>query len=314
MNQGFTIITNININQGRTLAPEFPINERAKPAGIFLPKPVRTVLVRICRQLLGVSLWFAMCSPIQVGAQTVIAVARNAQEVVLAADSKGVDIQTSAPSLLCKIRPVGEFWVAVAGHFNTRTGFAPQIDVWANLNQAAKSGGTPRDKIENFVGIFRPQLERLMKEMMTWDRANYDKITIITSVIFVAVDKGVPVFFERDFIKNTSISPKLDPINIAREDMADALVGNQIQLNCRGVCDAREFIETNAVTGIHLKPVDLAHFMVAYGVLTSPKVVGPPIEVLRMSKDGVAKWIQRETCKDTAGTEEPIKKLTNGKP
>jgi len=73
-------------------------------------------------------------------------------------------------------------------------------------------------------------------------------------------------------------------------------------------------IETSAVTSIQLKPVDLAHFMVAYGVLNSPKVVGPPIEVLRMSKDGVAKWIQRETCKDTTGTEEPIKKPTNGKP
>jgi hypothetical protein len=249
----------------------------------------------------------------------VIAVARNTEEVALAADSKGVDIQTSAPSFLCKVRPVGEFWVAVAGHFNSKAGRGPRIDVWANLDQAVKSGGTQRDKVENFVGIYRPQLEQLMKEMTIWDRATYDKINIVTSVIFVAVDKGVPVFFQRDFIKNTSKSSPSNPVNIAREDMADALVNNQIQLNCRGACancgscDAREFIEKNAATGFALKPVDLAHFMVAYGALTSPKVVGPPIEVLRIGKDGVATWIQRETCKKTPDIEEQKKKPTNGK-
>jgi len=256
------------------------------------------------RPTLRISLWFVMCLPIQVGAQTVIAVARNSEEVALAADSKGVDIQSSAPSLLCKIRPVGKFWVAVSGHFNSKAGSAPRIDVWANLDQAVKTGGTPRDQVEKFVSIFQPQVEHLMREMTIWDRPTYDKTNIITSVIFITVDQGVPVFFERDFSKNTSKNSLKDPVNITRADMVDALAGNQIQLNCRGACancsscDGREFIEKNAAKGFALKPVDLAHFMVAYGALTSPKVVGPPIEVLRMSKDGVAKWIQRETCKD----------------
>jgi hypothetical protein len=314
-----TIITNIKINLVGTLAAEFP-NNNAEPGDSFGSKPAWTVFVRTCRQTLLISLCFLLCSPIQVLAQTVIAVARNTEEVVLAADSKGVDIRSSTPTLLCKIRPVGEFWVAVSGHFNSKAGSAPRIDVWASLDQAVKSGGNQHDKVENFVSIFRPQIEGLIKEMMIWDRATYDKINVITSVIFVAVNKGVPVFFERDFIKNISKSSLHDPVNILREDMADALVDNQIQLNCRGACsncgscDAMEFIEKNAVTGFALKPVDLAHFMVAYGALTSPKVVGPPIEVLRMSKDGIAKWIQRETCKNTSGPEEPRKKPTNGKP
>jgi hypothetical protein len=257
--------------------------------------------------------------PIPACAQTVIAVARNSEEVALAADSKGVDIRSSSSLLLCKIRPVGEFWVAVSGHFNSKAGSAPRIDVWDSLAQAVKSQGTHRDKVEKFVTIFRPQLEQLMREMTTWDRDAYDKINIITSVIFVAVDKGVPVFFERDFRKNTSRSSAQDPVNIIREDMANALVENQIQLNCRGACsncnscDAMEFLEKNATRGFALKPVDLAHFMVAYGALTSPKVVGPPIEVLRISKDGVVQWIQRETCKKTPETEEPGKKPTSGK-
>lgn len=308
MKPRFTIITNININQVGTLAPEFPTKSDAEPGDIFLPKPTRTVFVRTCRQTLLISLWFLLCSPIQVGAQTVIAVARNTDEVALAADSKGVDIRSSAPLLLCKIRPVGEFWVAVSGHFNSKAGNAPRIDVWASLDQAVKSGGTHHDKVEKFVSIYRPQLEQLMREMSTWDRATYEKTNIITSVIFVAVDKGVPVFFERDFSKDTSKNSSHDPVNIIREDMADALVDNQIQLNCRGACsncnscDAMEFIEKNAARGFALKPVDLAHFMVAYGALTSPKVVGPPIEVLRITKDGVVKWVQRETCKNTPDT------------
>jgi hypothetical protein len=315
MKPRFTVITNIKMSQVGTLSPEFAINKAGEPGDIFYPQ-ARAVFVRKCQQILKLSLWFVLCSPIPAGAQTVIAVARNTDEVALAADSKGVDIRSSAPVLICKIRPVGEFWVAVSGHFNSKAGSAPRIDVWASLDQAVKSEGTHRDKVEKFVSIFRPQLEQLMREMTTWDRATYDKINIITSVIFVAVDKGVPVFFERDFSKNTSKSSLQDPVNIIREDMADALVDNQIQLNCRGACsncascDAMEFIEKNAARGFALKPVDLAHFMVAYGALTSPKVVGPPIEVLRISKDGVAKWIQRETCKKIPETEEPMKKPT----
>jgi len=305
MKPRFTVITNINNNQRGPLTPEFAINIEAEPVHIFLPKPARSVFGRTCRQILRVSLWLLLCFPIQVSAQTVIAVARNSEEVALAADSKGVDIRSSSPSLICKIRPVGEFWVAISGHFNSKAGSAPRIDAWASLDQAVRSQGSHRDKVENFVTIFRPQLEQLMREMTTWDRAAYDKINIITSVIFVAVDKGVPVFFERDFMKNTSRSSAQDPVSIIREDMANALVENQIQLNCRGACsncnscDAMEFLEKNATRGFALKPVDLAHFMVAYGALTSPKVVGPPIEVLRISKDGVVQWIQRETCKKT---------------
>jgi hypothetical protein len=295
-----TVVYNINVNHDATQVWKF--SPHWKPDKVFLPNQKRMLSALAGRQGVRIIFWLMLCCPLPVVGQTVIAVARNSEEVALAADSKGVDIRSSTPSLLCKIRPVGEFWVAVSGHFNTKAGSAPRIDLWASLDQALKGGGAKRDKVEKFVSIFEPQVERLMKEMATSDRATYDKINIISSVIFVGVDKGVPFFFERDFSKNTSGSSAQDPVNVIREDMAETLVGNQIQLNCRGACDncgscdAMEFIEKNATRSFALKPLDLAHFMVAYGALSSPKVVGPPIEVLRIGKDGTAKWIQRETC------------------
>lgn len=239
-------------------------------------------------------------------AQTTIAVVRDSQGLVLAADSRGTPPQNPSQFVrICKIHNVGGFWFAAAGHIDTGLN-NEKVNVRASLEQADRAPGRLRDKAEAFVQLFEPEINRLIAEIQRSESSYYKAKIIgkpVVEVVFAAIENGIPIYLTRDFIgPETPNAPAR--VRIARDDQLDELKPNLIQLSCRGYCTgARAFIVENRRSILQLGIDELARFIVAYEILERPDIVGAPIDILRLRRSGVADWIQRkQECEESKKT------------
>jgi hypothetical protein len=247
-------------------------------------------------------------------AQTTIAVVRDSQGLVLAADSRGTPHQNPSQFVrICKIHNVGGFWFAAAGQLDTGLNNV-KVNVRASVERVVRTPGRLRDKAEAFVQLFEPEINRLIAEMQRSESGYYEAKIIgkpVVEIVFASIENGIPIYLTRDFIGPATPNESAR-VRVVRDDVVDELKPNLIQFSCRGYClGATTFIDKRSSI-VQLGIVELARFIVAYEIIERPDIVGAPVDILRLDRSGVTNWIQRkQECEETKKAE-PIKSKGRG--
>jgi len=233
--------------------------------------PSRLVLVTF---VLGVLSW-------SVAGQThgtSIMIIKTGDEITVAADSRVVTSQeTVLPIVECKIRRFGDAYVTSNGLSTSPTGF----NAFGVLNQASRAKGGILSKIAKFEQLSKPQLAGAFEIESTHE----------FQATFFGFLKGGAFFISRKAIIKSLVN---EPIVVDFE-----------RFTCPGACktwyyvpaeSVPRFLATNPSRGNPENATIVRAFVQMNIDIKMPKV-GPPIDVLRITKDGAC-WVGPKTNKD----------------
>jgi hypothetical protein len=226
---------------------------------------------------------------------TTIVCARSANEIVIGADSKvtdtfGNDLQRRA----CKIRQVGNLVIAFEGlEVDRKTGFNLQEISMTALN--LKPSGSATEKVSILTGFLVSELLVELSQLKTHEPETYfRKIEggqLFLRLIVAGFENGRPLVFVRSF-RALQYNPGQIGVTVIPDDCL---------ANCEGAVVTRFLGESDAIDGLPEETPDFWKAGLGAGVrrlieteiAARSEYVGPPIDILRISKNGV-EWIERK--------------------
>jgi hypothetical protein len=222
---------------------------------------------------------------------TSIIVARSDSEIAVAADSLDLWGDSNIPKRGCKILQFGNYFFAFAG-VSLPVGFdIPKIaeDAFRNaphIKDAANS-------FESKIGTILPEtLRRIARDYPVSFRQIATSHEIISAVFF-GFEEGTAELHLREFMLGDATTLNL------RLGSADYIKGSPLAYLMLGASTvANEFVEKNPAFLKQNNLADNVLHLVEMEIVDQPKFVGPPVDVLRVTKDG-AEWIQhKKECPD----------------
>jgi hypothetical protein len=233
-------------------------------------------------------------------AQTSIVAVRTPNEMVVGADSKGQlggDRLYNIP--LCKIVKANNLFFAISGLSHDP---ATSFDANAVAIQASQSEGTIHDRATEFEKLIVMPLTRALKEIRRDYPMNYNRDFVgkpALQIIFFGFERNLLVLLAREFEGRTSDSGGLPYVRITK------------RLNCPGeACPLGEMAvylgQAEAINRFRRENPDsyavglvkAVRHLIQLEIDDVPDKVGPPIDVLRITRTG-AEWIERKKeCPD----------------
>ena len=221
-------------------------------------------------------------------AGTSIVVIRTPDQVTLAADSKATYRGTAGPVSVCKIWKSSKYYFAVAGLVHdTRRKYDTEEIVGAALERS----GSFQQGISRVETVVQRALDQELRHMRSEDAETFAftlrESNYVVSIVIATVDHGVPRLAMRGF--------KFDP-------MTNGLSLERI--TCPGDCPHGVYVgwmgKASAIeekmrgpAPLQGKPSDVAIGLVQLQAAVDQSSVGPPIEVLELTKHGTY-WVQNE--------------------
>jgi hypothetical protein len=247
---------------------------------------------------------------------TTIVVARTASEIVIGADSKvtdayGNDVNRRA----CKILQVGNLFIAFEGlEIDRETGFSvPEIATMALQLKPSASAAEKTSILMGFlVSRLFDELPQLKKRAPETFKKKIEGGQFFLRIIVGGFERGRPLIFVRNF-RAIQLSPQQIGVSVIPDDCLD---------DCRGDVVTRFLGETEAIDGL---PEETAGFwqrgliegvrhLIETEIAARSEYVGPPIDLLRIDKNG-ARWIQRKPqCGETRNEKRRGRSAANTKP
>jgi len=231
---------------------------------------------------------------------TTIVVARSANEIVIGADSKVTDsFGDEVKRLSCKILQVGNLFVAFEGlEIDRQSGFNVQTIALKTLK--TRQTASVADTVSNFTGVLVSQLfdelPRLKKGAPEAYNRKIEGGQSFLRVIIVGFERGRPLIFVRSF-RATRITSDVVGVTVVPDDCLS---------DCPGEVVTRFLGETDAIDGLPEETpgfwraglIDGVRRLVQTEIEARSEYVGPPIDIVRISKSGV-QWIQKKPeCSD----------------
>lgn len=229
--------------------------------------------------------------PVSAFATTIIAV-RTSDFIIIATDSKATYIGAAGAPSVCKIYNAGQLYFAVAGlDGDARRNFSLKNIVAKSLSSSA-SFDQQVTRVETAISqSLVTELNRLQREDPGIYAFAMHNSREVVSVVLAQYQDGVPHLAARGFAWTMNPSPG---IAISR-------------VTCPGDCaDGRELVslgQKNAVekfmranAGEDFDLPALAVKLVQLEIDETPGTVGPPINELRLDKDGAAWLSNGEGC------------------
>ncbi len=246
-------------------------------------------------------------SPANAARATTIVVARTNDEIVIGADSKvtdsfGSDLNKQA----CKIFPVGNLFVAMEGlEVDRQTGFnLPEISSTA---LQLKPSASAAEKVSILTGFLVSRLFDELAHLKKHAPETYNKKIeggqMFLRVIIAGFEKGHPLIFVRNF-RATQISVQQIGVSVLPDDCLEG---------CQGVVVTRLLGETDAIDGLPEETpgfwqqglVNGVRRLIETEIAARSEYVGPPIDILRIDRNG-ARWIQKKAgCTDIQNRARP---------
>ena len=265
-------------------------------------------------ELLLVSLLLLLIPGNYVRATTIV-VARSANEIVIGADSKvtdayGNDVNRRA----CKILQVGSLFIAFEGlEIDRQTGFSvPEIAMMALQLKPSASAAQKASILMGFlVSRLFDELPQLKKRAPETYKKKLEGGQIFLRIIVAGFERGRPLIFVRKF-RAIQLSPQQIGVGVSPDDCLD---------DCHADIVTRFLGETEAIDGL---PEETAGFwqrglvegvrqLIETEIAARSEYVGPPIDILRIDKNG-AQWIQRKPeCSEARNRERRRGRPTAGK-
>jgi len=227
--------------------------------------------------------------------QTSIVAALGPHEVVIGADSKrkisefdpSGDLVGVTSALVCKIQKADGFYFGCSGPCG-------EVDVASLIVQASRRPGMIQRKVELAVPLVEHALKEMLRERSQNALRRYTNKPTILQLLFVGIQGQTPLILGVDFHYRKSPSG------------AFSITAGETQ-SCEKTTDACTHLaigKTNAIANFSRKKGSmdfLARVDPAVGVerLIQMEIdeegddVGPPIDILRLTKSG-AQWIRRK--------------------
>jgi hypothetical protein len=229
---------------------------------------------------------------------TAVFVIRTPHAVVVAADSRSVsgnDIPHPEP--VCKIRRFGNAYIVVHGMTqDLPTGY----DVFSTLQAVGEQTELLADQIATFERLVTPPLEKTLQRLRRDEPGVFQRNTLEMAplgVHFFGVEQGILVLYSRRFVVSPSpdnavsvhIERRRCPGTDCSSDVAYVLVG-AAEFKKRFARENPDFWKGDVV--------ESARKFVQMQIDAKVVDVGPPIDILRITKDE-ATWIQKKpACED----------------
>jgi hypothetical protein len=228
-------------------------------------------------------------------AQTTIIAARNATEVVLAADSKGTALEDATKTIeICKIFTCGSLLVGIAGIRQAAIN-GISINIPEILRQVCGKANRTEEKVLMLEQTILPPLTDLVREIKRTDSKYYENLVRIraaVSVVLIGFENEIPVLISSEFRVPEDISSPAS-VSISRSYFLHPLSRGKVDYIFAGHHEGiSEFTKKRNKFWLAGLP-EAAKFLVTYMIADRPDVVGFPIDIVSITKNGV-RWVQRK--------------------
>jgi len=224
---------------------------------------------------------------------TAVFAIRTPNEIVVAADSRSVSGNgIPNPEPICKIRRFGDAYVVVNGMSqDTPSGY----EVFSVLKAASERRGHLTDKISAFESMVKAPLEKALNRLRHENPAAFQRNAIKIAplgVNFFGIERGVLALYNRRFVATPSANNGV-LIIIERRGCPGADCPEGVAFATVSAAEFRERFERENPNFIQGSLVEAARKFVQMQIDEKVVDVGPPIDILRITKTG-AKWIQKK--------------------
>jgi hypothetical protein len=219
---------------------------------------------------------------------TAIAIIARDNQIAVAADSKikvGRNLDSSSD---CKIKQSENAFFAIAGH---RRAEHSEFDAFRVVREVFRMSNEARERTGKFEMLCQAALYNMVWTTYRKDRHYFDtylRNKTILQVAFFGFQSGSPYLYVRHFKATESPSGRI-AVEIKRQE-------------CTARCDMLVLLGKSSAVGQYItqtpnslkeKPINLVRKFVELEIIAEPDIVGPPIDILLITKGG-AEWKQRK--------------------
>jgi hypothetical protein len=241
------------------------------------------------------------------GRCTTVLLYRDSTRIVVGADSLSGELSSGASktSSLCKIRKTGNVYVSMAGYISaTSNGF----DAYRLASSAIAHSTGVAESAKQFARLsIRPFQESVSHERRYHPdlyKSETKRGADALVIFFMSFENSVPTFasvtftITEDSTEKVSVATHLDFCPGHGCPGATTGPGNLVFLTLGVVGAIDRFVGDHAAfpTDLHNDPVSTIRRLIEIEIRESPDLVGLPIDILTISKDG-ATWSQRGMCR-----------------
>jgi hypothetical protein len=261
------------------------------------------------KTLAGIPVFFFLLSA--TAFSTSIVAVKSGDEIVIGADSKTTLTpaggSTEAPESIekCKIVQTGDLFFASAGAAGIGPADSggeidPQFDIREAIVRGLRGGGGIAERVGNLEKVLVADLTRVAEEARRHDAAFFLQRFVrrpAHTIVIAGIENGEPVLMVRTFRMIASPSGSLS-FEIGRFACPGDCRTNFITI-FEGQTEAiRDYLQDHRLFLYFTDAVTVVRDLVGLEISKSPSSVGPPIDILRLTKKG-AEWIQRKSlCPD----------------
>lgn len=242
---------------------------------------------------------------------TSIVAVRNNDEIVIGSDSKttltpaGIGVGGQGNISKCKIVQAGNLFFASAGSAGTGTvglrgDVDPEYDLKEIIAEELRGNGRISDKVSSLEKVLAANLimiaEEARRDNAAFFLARFARYPVHTFIVG-GLDEGELVLMVRTFRLMISPSGSLS-FEIGRFTCPGDCQQTGITI-LEGQTEAiRKYLLQHTLYLYYADPVTAVRDLVGLEIAEAPSSVGPPIDILRLTKKG-AEWIQRKPlCPD----------------
>jgi hypothetical protein len=225
--------------------------------------------------------------PALVGATTILSV-RTPTDIYVGADSKITIIRPDGSAFYaadCKILQAGKTFFAAAGPYG-----APGLNVWSSFLESASLGGSVYQIATRFGERYATAMARNSQTVLMSSPSQHERlIRTPVNAYFFAFEGSTPVFLHKQFIYQTQGPGGDTTVRMLEFDCPPGCTEPHVV----GIGHGDTFKTLSPASLGTKSPVDFIREQMEWGIKNDPTYSGPPVDILRLTKDG-AKWIQKK--------------------
>lgn len=287
----FTIATGVDVNGPDR--PEFI-------GGLQIHRTKSEPTVRSFTNVLNLLLLLLGLAPTAF-TQTSIVAARTATEVILGTDSLSRLGTLQGPKTLtssCKIYSCGTFYVAMAGPVENFAVGNARFDAISLLRDACQIPGDSKTKLESIERAFLAPYTEALRETKRLKPSYYITASktheLYVNIIMVGFENGSPFIAGIDLTQPALINTPIEVIP-AKFRWYAPLPPKKLDWTAGGHTASIDGFKNNGKIWT-AGPIEGVRFLIMQEIAAEPDHVGPPIDILRITKDG-PEWIcQKPEC------------------
>ena len=274
--------------------------------------------IKWCRMRTLISIFVFLFLLSSAASATSVVAVRNDDEIVIGADSKTTLTPVSGagkPESIakCKIVQTGDLFFASAGSAGIGQaelrGYAdPEYNMKDVIAQGLRGNGNIAERVGNLERVLVANLTQIAEKVRQDNAAFFLERFVknpVHTVIIVGPDDGELVLMVRTFRLIISPSGSLS-FQIGRFACPGDCRTSFITIFEGQTGAIRNYLQDHALFLYFADPVAAVRDLVELEISKDPSSVGPPVDILRLTKKG-AEWVQKKPlCPDIQKTSTPL--------